>query len=106
MGPQNEEKFSCDVNGCNSKFSTFHRLTTHKVRTHGYRDIYRSLVVDTFCPMCKSEFASKHGAQNHIQKVCGKKGTEAERKAKVDTILRNRAIASGEISAISAYMGQ
>ena len=56
--------------------------------------------------MCKSEFASKHGAQNHIQKVCGKKGTEAERKAKVDSILRKRAIASGEISAISAYMGQ
>ena len=106
IGPQNDETFLCDVNGCNGKFSTLHRLTTHKVRTHGYRDIYRCLVIDKFCPMCKNEFASKHGAQNHIQKVCGKKGTEAERKAKVDKILRNRAIVSGEISAISAYMGQ
>ncbi len=57
-------------------------------------------------PCARVNFASKHGAQNHIQKVCGKKGTEAERKAKVDSILRKRAIASGEISAISAYMGQ
>jgi hypothetical protein len=106
IGPQNDETFLCDVNGCNGKFSTLHRLTTHKVRTHGYRDIYRCLVIDKFCPMCKNEFASKHGAQNHIQKVCGKKGTDAERKTKVDSILRKRAIASGEISAISAYMGQ
>ena len=55
--------------------------------------------------MCKAEFASKHGAKNHIQKVCGKKGTEDERKTMVDLILRKRSIESGEVSAMSALFG-
>ena len=94
-GPLNEEVHVCNEPGCDAKFSTFHRLTTHRVRTHGYRDNYRKLVVDNVCPMCEVPFASKHGAQNHIQKVCGKKGTEEERAAKVAAILRRRSLAQG-----------
>ena len=94
-GPLNDEVHVCNEPGCDAKFPTFHRLTTHKVRTHGYRDSYRQLVIDNVCPMCDAPFASKHGAQNHIQKVCGKKGTDEERATKVAAILRKRALATG-----------
>ena len=102
MGPQNELKFYCDSPGCTSSFSTPRQLQTHRVRSHGYRDQYRKLVIDEYCPMCKSKFASKVGAMNHIQKVCGTKGTEQERADKVNRILLERRIQSGEISSIGA----
>ena len=52
--------------------------------------------------MCNGKFASKVGAMNHIQKVCGTKGTQQERDAKVSEILLRRRIQSGEISSIGA----
>ena len=104
QGPLNEAKFVCDYAGCQASFSDNHRLQTHRVRTHGYRDMYRNLVVDEFCPMCKSKFASKVGAMNHIQKVCGVKGTDEERAAKVRKITFDRQVASGEISVINASL--
>ena len=102
MGPQNELKFYCNSPGCTSSFSTHHRLQTHRVKTHGYRDQYRKLVENEYCPMCNGKFASKVGAMNHIQKVCGTKGTQQERDAKVSEILLRRRIQSGEISSIGA----
>ena len=104
FGPANEAKFACDYPGCDSKFVTNHRLQTHRVRTHGYRDMYRKLVVDECCPMCRGKFASKVGAMNHIQKVCGKKGTEEERAKKVRRILLDRQVANGEVGAINASL--
>ena len=105
FGPHNDTTFVCEVAGCNAKFSDNHRLMTHRVRTHGYRDVYRNLIIDKNCPMCNGGFASKTSAQNHIQKVCGKRGTEAERQQKVNEIKRKRAIASGEISAMQGFFG-
>ncbi len=66
--------------------------------------MYRKLVIDEYCPMCKDKFASKVGAMNHIQKVCGKKGTEEERAEKVRRILLDRQVASGEVGAINASL--
>ena len=61
-------------------------------------------MIDEYCPMCKSKFASKVGAMNHIQKVCGVKGTDEERTDKVRKIIFDRKVASGEINAISASL--
>ena len=66
--------------------------------------MYRSIVIDEYCPMCKSKFASKVGAMNHIQKVCGVKGTDEERAEKVRKIIFDRKVASGEINAINASL--
>jgi Reverse transcriptase (RNA-dependent DNA polymerase) len=103
-GPLNVDKFVCDYAGCQDTFSDHHRLQTHRVRTHGYRDMYRNLVVDEFCPMCKSKFASKVGAMNHIQKVCGVKGTAEERDSKVRKIIYDRRVLSGDILPIVASL--
>jgi predicted secreted protein len=54
--------------------------------------------------MCKSKFASKVGAMNHIQKVCGGKGTEEERDKKVKLIQIDRRVATGEITALQASL--
>ena len=86
--------FVCDQAGCTASFTTNHRLQTHRVRSRGYRDTCRSLVVDEYCPMCNNKFASKVGAMNHIQKVCGTKGTEEERGNKVRKILLARQVAN------------
>ena len=104
MQPPVEATFACNVVGCNSTFTTHHRLQTHRVRTHGYRDLYRSLVENEYCPMCGSKFASKVGAMNHIQKVCGVKGTEEEREKKVKLIQIDRRVATGEITALQASL--
>ena len=52
--------------------------------------------------MCKTKFASKAGAMNHIQKVCGTKGTEAERDLKIAQILFERQVSSGQIGPLDA----
>ena len=100
--PPGEAMHVCDFVGCVENFKTFHRLQTHRVRTHGYRDTYRRLIVDATCPMCGTKLASKVGAMNHIQKVCGTKGTEEERSEKVRIILINQRLARGEITELQA----
>ena len=97
-----EEMFSCDAFGCSASFRAKHRLQTHRVKTHGYRDLYRNLIVDDTCPMCKGKFASIHGAKNHIQTVCGTKGTEEERAEKVRRIRLERQVKEGKVTPISA----
>jgi len=97
-----EEMLFCDAFGCTASFRTKHRLQTHRVKTHGYRDMYRNLIVDETCPMCKGKFASIHGAKNHIQKVCGTKGTEEERAEKVRRIQLERQVKEGKIAPIAA----
>ena len=104
QGPQ-IPRHECPVNGCTAAFSTPHQLMTHRVRTHGYRDMYRSLVIDEYCLMCNKPFASKPGARNHIQKVCGVKGTEEERMTKVREIIRTREIQTGQKTPIAAWLG-
>ena len=97
-----DEMFLCEAFGRVASFRTKHRLQTHRVKTHGYRDTYRNLIVDEICPMCKGKFASIHGAKNHIQKVCGTKGTEEERAEKVRRILLERQAKEGKVAPISA----
>ena len=104
-GPANEPKFVCEEQGCGSSFASHKSLQTHRMKSHAYRDKYRCLVIDNTCPMCKSTFAQKESAKNHIQKVCGTKGTEEQRDAIIRNILRERRIKGGEVPLIQAFLG-
>ena len=59
--------------------------TMHRVKTHGFRVEHRKLVEAVEngegkykCLLCQKIYASKQGAQLHIDKVCVKKYTPEE----------------------------
>jgi hypothetical protein len=77
-GPQNQPTFFCET--CTKGFCTNLALQSHKNSAHKRRMPIRQLVIpDTTqagrytCMLCNKSFKDKHGAQEHIQRICAPK---------------------------------
>ena len=83
FGPKDRPKWECLE--CAKKFETVKARMMHMVKTHNFRSDQRKLVREVEngdgkykCLMCQKVYASKPGAQLHIDKHCAKKYTADE----------------------------
>ena len=83
FGPKDRPKWECLE--CAKKFETVKARMMHMVKTHNFRSDQRKLVREVEngdgkykCLMCQKIYASKPGAQLHIDKHCAKKFTADE----------------------------
>ena len=83
FGPKNLPQWTCQY--CDKKFETNKGKTMHMVKTHNYRVERRRLVQEVEngdgkyrCLMCRKIYASKQGAQLHLDKHCARKFTVEE----------------------------
>jgi hypothetical protein len=83
FGPKNKPQWECQQ--CRKKFETNKGMTMHKVKTHNYRVDHRKLVQEIQkgeakhrCLLCNKIYASKQGAQLHLDKHCTPKFTADE----------------------------
>ena len=83
FGPKDKPKWACVE--CGKKFDTEKGRMTHMVRSHNHRSEQRKLVQEVVngdgkfrCLLCHKIYASKPGAQLHIDKHCAKKFTAEE----------------------------
>ena len=78
FGPKDKPRWECQE--CGKKFETSKGKIIHMVKSHNYRSEQRKLVKEIEngdgkykCLMCHKIYASKQGAQLHIDKHCAKK---------------------------------
>jgi exonuclease III len=83
FGPKDKPKWACVE--CGKKFETEKGRMTHRVRAHNHRSEQRKLVQEVVngdgkykCLLCYKIYASKPGAQLHIDQHCAKKFTAEE----------------------------
>jgi hypothetical protein len=83
FGPKNKPQWECQQ--CKKKFDTNKGMTMHRVKAHNYRVEHRKLVQEVQkgeakhrCLLCNKIYASKQGAQLHLDKHCTPKFTEDE----------------------------
>jgi rubredoxin len=83
FGPKNKPQWECQQ--CKKKFDTNKGMTMHRVKTHNYRVEHRKLVQEVQkgeakhkCLLCNKIYASKQGAQLHLDKHCTPKFTADE----------------------------
>jgi rubredoxin len=83
FGPKDKPKWACAE--CGKRFDTEKGRMTHMVRSHNHRSEQRKLVQEVVngdgkfkCLLCNKIYASKPGAQLHIDKHCAKKFTAEE----------------------------
>lgn len=68
-GPVNQPVFVCH---CKASFDTLCKLKVHQFSKHKTRDVLRSAVTGTTCPLCAATFASNKTAMAHFQLRCSK----------------------------------
>ena len=83
FGPKNQPQWECQT--CNNKIETNKEKIIHMVKSHNYRVEHRKLVQSTEqgdgkhkCLLCNKIYASKQGAQLHLDKHCAHKFTADE----------------------------
>ena len=59
----NEKKFKCDIEGCESKFKRKDHLNTHKLLIHKPSKLHK-------CHNCNRSFNTKSNKNKHLVNVC------------------------------------